>query len=219
MTFRILWPSSSFSTSSRARRRRSSFFLFFSASIVLLEKLTDVTDVRSDLQKRGHDSDRLFALDRLLSRSAAASKHPAIVARAVPARKMSSLDASRDEDHVLAAAEGRTVEPAEAGLDDEPRLLEHLLPLLAGDPGERPRRCALGAADGEVERARVLVPVRALVDPGLAFEPAGVCRGDVVGFRLEDVEDQAPARDQQRVRSRERLHTFAVVLEMEVRTE
>ena len=44
---------------------------------------------------------------------------------------MAELDSPGDEDHVLAAAVGRAVEPAVAGLDGEARLLEELLPLVA----------------------------------------------------------------------------------------
>src|SRR5678815_3674441 len=101
--------------------------------------------------------------------------------------RTSDLDGSCDEDHVLAAAVRRAVEPAEAGLDDESGLLEELLPFLAGDPGERHGGRSFRAADREGQRSLVRVPVGELVDPRLALEPAAVRLGDVVGLRLEDV--------------------------------
>lgn len=75
MRARSLRPSSSFSTSSRARLRLSSFFLFLSWSIVLLEQLADLPDVRSNLDERTHDKDRFFPLDRRLRLCPAPTEH------------------------------------------------------------------------------------------------------------------------------------------------
>src|SRR5262245_9548943 len=132
---------------------------------------------------------------------------------------MAGSDASGDEDHVFAAAVRRAVEPAVTGLDDEAGLLEQVDPLAARDPGERHRRGALGTLDRERERPRVGVPVGALVDLRLPLEPAAVRLGDVVVTRREDVEDQAPARDERVSCRLQRLHAVPVVRQMEIRPE
>src|SRR6478609_3117193 len=134
-------------------------------------------------------------------------------------RGLTPSEASRDEDHVLTAAVWAPVEPAVAGFDDEPCLLEEIEPLAARYPRQRHRRRALGALDGERERPRAGVPVGALVDVRLALEPAAVRGRDVVVARGEDVEDQATARDERVTRRGERVGAVAVICQVQVGAE
>src|SRR6266511_1634749 len=76
-----------------------------------------------------------------------------------------------DPDGVFAARVRGAVEPAEAGLDLEPALLEQHPPLERGEPRERHRRRLVSlASHGERERTGRRVPVRSLEDAGLALE-------------------------------------------------
>ena len=59
----------------------------------------------------------------------------------------------------------------------------------------------------------------ALEDAGLAFEPAAVRLGDVVGARREDVEDEAPTFAQPRVHRGERGAAVGVGLHVQERAE
>src|SRR5207247_4464014 len=120
-------------------------------------------------------------------------------------------------DHVLAAGVGLPVEPAVAGLDREPGLLEETLPLGLGDPGEAHSRAGIGVADREGQSPRLGVPVGTLEEPRLALEPAPVGLGDVVCARGEDVEDEPPTRDEHAARRPKRLEPLRVGPEMEVR--
>src|SRR2546428_1161236 len=122
-----------------------------------------------------------------------------MIAMSTPAR-LPYGRAARDPNHVFAAVVRRSVEPAVAGLDPEGGPLEELVPLGRRDPRERHRRLALGAADGERERPRVLVPFRAFVDARLALKPAAVRLGNVVGAGGEDVEDETSAWEEQLAR-------------------
>jgi hypothetical protein len=69
------------------------------------------------------------------------------------------------------------------------------------------------------EDAALEVPVCALPDPGLALEPAPLRLLDVLGARREDVEDEAPARHEERERGRERGAPVRVRVEVQERPE
>ena len=122
MRSRSLRPSWSFSAASRARLARSSLFLFFS-SIVVFEDGADLENLRANLQKCGHDNDRLFTLNWGLDSFAASPTHAEMVAPVLGRRKMARSDMG-EEDHVLAASVRAAVEPAVAGLDLEAGLFE-----------------------------------------------------------------------------------------------
>src|SRR5687768_12841912 len=107
------------------------------------------------------------------------------------------LGTFREPDGVLAASVRAQVEPAVAGDDLEARSLEEAAPLVGGDPGERHGGLRLLATDPQGEDAALEVPVGPLPDAGLALEPPAVRLLDVVGARGEDVEDEAPAGNQQ----------------------
>src|SRR5215212_5770581 len=87
---------------------------------------------------------------------------------------------ARDPNRVLSAEVRPPVEPAVARLDREAFVLEQGAPLVRVEPGELHRRPGLGTPDGERQRARLLVPVGALVDLRLALEPAPVRLLDVL---------------------------------------
>src|SRR5207253_4520796 len=69
------------------------------------------------------------------------------------------------------------------------------------------------------EDLRLGVPVGALVDPGLALDPAALRLGDVVGAGGEDVEDQAAVRQEEVARGGQRLVTLAVAAQVQVGAE
>src|SRR4029077_8737281 len=92
---------------------------------------------------------------------------------------------------VLAAGERAPVEPPVAGEHVEARLGEERVPPFGLDPPERHRRGALRAADREGERLRREIPVRPLVDAGLALDPAAVRLLDVLARRRGDVDEEA----------------------------
>jgi hypothetical protein len=84
--------------------------------------------------------------------------------------------------------------------------------------GDRHARC-IRVSPGEGEHPLVEVPIRSLPDSRLALEPAAVRLLDVVAARGEDVEDEAPAREQECVDGLERLDPVLVGLEVEQRAE
>src|ERR1700751_5945122 len=98
-----------------------------------------------------------------------------------------------DPHAVLASGERTPVEPAVAREHVEAGLGEKRLPTLGLDPPERHRRGTLRPSHREGERPRGEIPVGALVDAGLALDPAAVGLLDVLARRREDVEDQTPA--------------------------
>ncbi len=65
----------------------------------------------------------------------------------------------------------------------------------------------------------VEVPVGALVDAGLALDPAAVRLLDVLAGRREDVEDEPAARPEQLARRAQRLEPLVVVAQVEIRAE
>ena len=71
------------------------------------------------------------------------------------------------------------VEPPVARKHLEARLREQRVPARGLEPPQRHRRLAARAADGESQRLRVEIPVGALVDAGLALDPAAVRLLDV----------------------------------------
>ena len=130
------------------------------------------------------------------------------------------LAATRDEDHVLLAR--RTAARRTSRTPPRPR--------------SRPRRAAAATrvrrasaartsspavrrADGERQRARVLVPVGALEDSRLALEPAAVRLLDVLPARREDVEDEVPVRLEERVRRPEGAKLLLLRLHVQERAE
>src|SRR5438045_9595483 len=93
------------------------------------------------------------------------------------------------------------------------------MPAFGRDPPERHRRGALRAAHRERERLRREIPVGSLVDARLALDPATVRLLDVLAGRREDVEDEAPAGQEQLARGAECLESLVVVPQMEIRAK
>ncbi len=85
----------------------------------------------------------------------------------------------------------------------------------AREPGERHRRLAARALDGQRQRASGGVPVGALEDAGLALHPAPVRFVDVVLRRREDVEDEAAVRGEEVADGGEGADPLSVVMEVE----
>ncbi len=80
----------------------------------------DIDNHSANIKQRIHDRDHVFAVERELG---CRNGHPAILLATTAACKMAESDSPGDEHHVLAIAEGRSVEPAVAGLDREAGLL------------------------------------------------------------------------------------------------
>ena len=90
----------------------------------------------------------------------------------------------------------RAVEPAVARVDLEAGLGKKRVPPLRLEPPERHRRLLVRSAHREREGLPLEIPVGALVDAGLALDPAAVGLVDVVLRGAEHVEDQPSAVDE-----------------------
>jgi hypothetical protein len=140
--------------------------------------------------------------------------------RACPPRLTDvSVPTSADEDHVLAALERPSIEPAVALLHVEAGLVDHGQPFVEIEPVERHRRGRLAGADGERQPASPLVPVGPLEDARFALEPAPVGLLDVLPARRKDVEDEPSCRREHRMRGLERATLVARVGHVQQRPE
>src|SRR5215213_2584977 len=129
---------------------------------------------------------------------------------------LNRFGAPDDPDGVLAAGIRAAVEPAVATLDLEAALLEQHPPFERRQPGKRHRRLAGRTPDGEGERPRRRVPIRAFEDARLALQPTSVRLGDVVVGGLEDVEHETTPRHEKSVSCGEGATALPVVAEVEV---
>src|SRR6185369_4596192 len=87
---------------------------------------------------------------------------------------------TRDPDGIFTAVVRPPVEPAVACIDREAGFCEQCVPAFGLEPPELHRRLAARPAYRERECLLEHVPVRALVDSGLALDPPAVRLVDVV---------------------------------------
>jgi hypothetical protein len=127
--------------------------------------------------------------------------------------------AAGDPDRILAAPVRAPVEPAEVPEDLEACLLDQPAPFLRREPRELHRRRVLGASHRERQASALGVPLGALEDARLPFQPAAVRLGYVAGAGREDVERELAARHEQPMRRGERSQARLVRVEVQIRAE
>ena len=98
-------------------------------------------------------------------------------------------------------------------------LVEQAQPLGDREPVEPERRHLAVRSDGQRKGSRALVPVGALEDPRLAFEPQSVRLLDVLATRGEDVEHEAPFGLEEAARGAECTQLLLLCLHVQQRAE